>query len=77
MSMITFCDVSFCYGGAESADNRQDAYIEGMSFEIRDGECVVLCGKSGAGKSTVLRLMSGLAPAFYEGTLHGSVLVAG
>ena len=76
--MITFCDVSFCYGEAElAAGNRQDACIEGMSFDIRDGECVVLCGKSGAGKSTVLRLINGLAPAFYEGTLHGSVLVAG
>ncbi|WP_230977805.1 ABC transporter ATP-binding protein [Treponema vincentii] len=78
MSMITFCDVSFCYGEAElAAGNRQDACIEGMSFDIRDGECVVLCGRSGAGKSTVLRLINGLAPAFYEGTLHGSVLVAG
>lgn len=78
MSMITFCDVSFCYGEAElAAGNRQDACIEGMSFDIRDGECVVLCGRSGAGKSTVLRLINGLAPAFYEGALHGSVLVAG
>jgi len=76
--MITFCDVSFCYGEAElAAGNRQDACIEGMSFDIRDGECVVLCGRSGAGKSTVLRLINGLAPAFYEGTLQGAVLVAG
>ena len=75
--MIKFCDVSFCYGEAESAENRQEACVEGMSFDIRDGECVVLCGRSGAGKSTVLRLINGLAPVFYEGTLHGSVLVAG
>ncbi len=77
MAMIRFCDVSFYYGETGSADNRQDACIEGMSFDIRDGECVVLCGRSGAGKSTVLRLINGLAPAFYEGTLHGSVLVGG
>ena len=77
MAMIRFCDVSFYYGETGSADNRQDACIEGMSFDIRDGECVVLCGRSGAGKSTVSRLINGLAPAFYEGTLHGSVLVAG
>lgn len=76
--MITFCDVSFCYGETElAAGNRQNACIEGMSFDIRDGECVVLCGRSGAGKSTVLRLINGLAPAFYEGTLRGSVLVTG
>ena len=76
--MITFCDVSFCYGEAElTAENRQEACVEGMSFDIRDGECLVLCGRSGAGKSTVLRLINGLAPTFYEGTLRGSVLVAG
>ena len=74
--MISFCDVSFCYG-EEDAEGRMDTCIEGMSFEIRAGECVVLCGRSGAGKSTVLRLINGLAPAFYEGTLHGSVAVAG
>ena len=74
--MITFCDVSFCYG-EEDAESRTDACVEGMSFGIRAGECVVLCGRSGAGKSTVLRLIDGLAPAFYEGTLHGSVTVAG
>ena len=74
--MISFCDVSFCYG-EEDAEGRMDTCIEGMSFEIRAGECVVLCGRSGAGKSTVLRLIDGLAPAFYEGTLHGSVAVAG
>ena len=74
--MITFCDVSFCYG-EEDAKGGTDACIDGMSFEIRAGECVVLCGRSGAGKSTVLRLIDGLAPAFYEGTLHGSVTVAG
>ena len=74
--MITFCNVSFCYG-EEDAKGGTDACIDGMSFEIRAGECVVLCGRSGAGKSTVLRLIDGLAPAFYEGTLHGSVTVAG
>ena len=74
--MISFCDVSFCYG-EDDAESRTDACIDGMSFEIRAGECVVLCGRSGAGKSTVLRLIDGLAPAFYERTLHGSVTVAG
>ena len=56
--MITFCDVSFCYG-EEDAKGGTDACIDGMSFEIRAGECVVLCGRSGAGKSTVLRLIAG------------------
>ena len=75
--MIKFCDVSFWYGETEAEESRQAACVEGLSFDIRDGECVVLCGRSGAGKSTVLRLINGLVPAFYEGSLHGSISVAG
>lgn len=48
--MISFCDVSFCYG-EEDAEGRMDTCIEGMSFEIRAGECVVLCGRSGREKA--------------------------
>lgn len=33
--------------------------IAGLDFEVRPGECVVLGGSSGAGKSTVLKLVYG------------------
>jgi ABC-type sugar transport system ATPase subunit len=34
--------------------------LEGISFVVRKGECVALMGKSGIGKSTLLRIISGL-----------------
>ena len=34
--------------------------IHGISFDIHDGEFVVLVGPSGCGKSTLLRMLAGL-----------------
>src|SRR5713101_1608695 len=34
--------------------------IHGISFEIQDGEFMVLVGPSGCGKSTLLRMLAGL-----------------
>ena len=34
--------------------------IHGISFDISDGEFVVLVGPSGCGKSTLLRMLAGL-----------------
>jgi multiple sugar transport system ATP-binding protein len=36
--------------------------IHGISFDIQDGEFVVLVGPSGCGKSTLLRMLAGLEP---------------
>ncbi|MDR0400235.1 MAG: energy-coupling factor ABC transporter ATP-binding protein [Treponema sp.] len=48
-----------------------------LNLRIEKGECVLLCGESGCGKTTVTRLVNGLIPHFYEGALEGSVRVAG
>ncbi len=42
--------------------------VEGASFEIEDGEFVVLVGPSGCGKSTTLRMIAGLE-SISDGTL--------
>src|SRR5436305_13892406 len=34
--------------------------IHGLSFDIQDGEFMVLVGPSGCGKSTLLRMLAGL-----------------
>lgn len=69
--MIQIDNVTFSYGeNAEKTNGVRD-----ISLHIDRGECVVLCGESGCGKTTVTRLINGLIPHYYEGTLKGQVLV--
>ena len=68
--MIKIENVSFTY---ENADN--DAAILDNSIQISKGEVVLLCGESGSGKTTFSRLVNGLSPNYYEGTLTGKVRV--
>ncbi|WP_329341197.1 ATP-binding cassette domain-containing protein [Streptomyces sp. NBC_01352] len=69
--MIRFENVSVTYDGAA------EATVQGVDFEVPEGELVLLVGPSGVGKSTVLGAVSGLVPHFTGGTLHGRVTVAG
>lgn len=69
--MIRFEDVSVTYDGAA-----QPA-VQGLDFEVPEGELVLLVGPSGVGKSTLLGAVSGLVPHFTGGTLRGRVTVAG
>ena len=69
--MIRLKGVSFRYENAgEGVYNLKD-----IDLNVEKGECVVLCGKSGCGKTTVTRLINGLIPHYYEGQLKGSVFV--
>jgi multiple sugar transport system ATP-binding protein len=52
-------------------DNGQVA-VHGASFEIADGELMVLVGPSGCGKSTLLRMIAGL-----EDISEGNLLIGG
>lgn len=52
--------------------------LDSININIRKGECVLLCGESGCGKTTVTMLINGLIPHFEEnGELRGTVTVAG
>ncbi|HEY0187312.1 MAG TPA: ABC transporter ATP-binding protein [Cellulomonas sp.] len=52
--------------------------LRDLDLTIAAGELVVLCGSSGSGKSTALRLINGLVPQFHEdGVLTGTVTVDG
>lgn len=42
---------------------------------IMQGQVIVLCGKSGSGKSTFLKMLNGLIPDYFAGTLTGSLKV--
>ena len=47
---IVFQDVNFCY------DERKPT-IKGVSFTVPAGKTIALCGTTGSGKSTILRLL--------------------
>lgn len=49
--------------------------VKDISLKVAKGELIVLCGRSGCGKTTVTRLINGLIPHFYEGELQGEVWV--
>ena len=69
--MISIDNVSFGYGEAQETLSR-------VSADIAPGECVLLCGASGCGKTTVTKLINGLIPAFTPGCrLEGRVEVDG
>ncbi len=69
--MIEMKDVSFCYAQSDTES------LCGVNLSIADGECILLCGKSGCGKTTMTRLINGMIPDFYDGELKGEVLVNG
>lgn len=49
---IEFCDVSLAF------DDK--VVLDGVSFDVRKGETKIILGRSGGGKSTIIRLILGL-----------------
>ena len=62
---LEFRDVHFSYNG-------ETEVLKGIDFEVRKGEIVALVGFSGAGKSTIIKLI----PRFYDVT-GGAILIDG
>ena len=54
---VEFDGVSFGYGAGTAADRDGEYIVEDISFEVAGGDTVALVGPTGAGKSTVLRLL--------------------
>ena len=69
--MIEIKNTSFHYTGLDKGG------LKNINLKIMDSECVLLCGASGCGKTTLTRLINGLIPHFYKGTLSGEVIVNG
>ena len=67
---ISLKNVSFSY-----TDSLDDAVISDLNLEIHSGECVILAGESGCGKTTISKLINGLIPHYHSGTMGGDVLL--
>lgn len=80
--MIELKNVTFEYGSFEGAaggigETVSNGSLKNINLKINEGEFVLLTGGSGCGKTTILRLINGLIPNFFEGSLEGSVTVDG
>lgn len=69
--MIEFKNVSFSYARTDEAS------VKDISLKINKGETVLLCGESGCGKTTLIRMINGLIPHFYGGQMRGNIYVDG
>lgn len=70
--MIEFKNASFSYSGA-----KEQAGLTNINLQIEKGQVVLACGESGCGKTTLTRLVNGLIPHYYEGTLTGEITICG
>ncbi len=70
--MIEINNVSFSYN-----NKTESSQLKEITLRIKKGECVLLVGKSGSGKTTITRLINGLIPHYYEGDLQGNVRLNG
>ena len=69
--LIRIEDVTFQYRA------QAEPTLHHITLSIARGERVAIIGASGSGKSTLLRLINGLVPHRYTGTLSGQVQVGG
>nr|WP_243123968.1 ABC transporter ATP-binding protein [Pelotomaculum schinkii] len=53
------------------------AALRNINLEIEEGEFILVAGGSGSGKSSLARVLAGLAPDFYGGRIGGKVFFKG
>lgn len=69
--MISFQNFSFRY------EESKDFTLRGIDMTVRTGEFILLTGRSGCGKTTLIRSLNGLIPHFYPGEIKGDLLMDG
>lgn len=57
--------------------SRPEEGLRDINLSVRRGECVLLTGASGCGKTSLTRIVNGLIPHFYEGELSGEINIDG
>ena len=69
--MIIFENFSFRY------KERSEFTLKDINLTVRTGELILLTGRSGCGKTTLIRSLNGLIPHFYPGEIKGSISLDG
>ena len=71
MALVEISDLTYWYPRGEKPALRE------LSLRVEKGEFVLLTGRTGCGKTTLMRLLNGLVPHFHGGVLQGRALVCG
>jgi ATP-binding cassette subfamily B multidrug efflux pump len=72
LGKIEFQNVWFAYNQSEDNSNNHEWILKNVSFVINPGETIAIVGHTGAGKSTIINLLS----RFYE-IQQGKILIDG
>ncbi|GAA0737992.1 ABC transporter ATP-binding protein [Clostridium oceanicum] len=67
-SFVEFKNVSFNY----LADNKK--VLNNVSFSIKENKINIFIGKSGCGKSTIAKCISGIIPNLVQGDIEGKII---
>lgn len=60
-----------------SVGYRDKKILEGINLSVQAGEFLLICGKSGSGKTTITKLINGIIPHYDECEFSGEVFVDG
>lgn len=69
--MIAFENFSFRY------EESEEFTLKDINATVRTGEFILLTGRSGCGKTTLIRSLNGLIPHFYPGEMKGDIRMDG
>ena len=73
--MLRLTDVTFSYPSYDGADS--SPVLRGVNLEVPAGEIAVVVGPPDSGKTTLARVIAGLAPRHTGGRLGGTIAIDG